>query len=345
MAKSIGLTAGGGARRNRAWNEAWAALRRRLFETLGFSLLLAALLIAAALVSYDPRDPSLDTAIDAGPHNFLGQDGAMLADLLRQSLGFAGFVIPLVLAGWSLRLLLDRPLLSPWLKLGLLPAALLLAALALSVLDHGADSGALVGYGGALGWEMQRALALAGLGAAALPVSMIAAAGLGLLLLLILGLSWRDWRELGGGAGRGAGRFAVLSGHGTMLAAGVGGKLLRRWWRARPRTCLRASGCSTSTPEPRSARTASRWPTRCASAPRTGRSRRPRPPTPATRPWPRRSAGSARSCAAADGRHRCQAGRLPPTQPRTAWSVANERNCRSGCDYRRPQLALSRRTT
>jgi DNA segregation ATPase FtsK/SpoIIIE, S-DNA-T family len=233
MAKSIGLTAGGGARRNRAWNEAWAALRRRLFETLGSSLLLAALLIAAALVSYDPRDPSLDTAIDAGPHNFLGQDGAMLADLLRQSLGFAGFVIPLVLAGWSLRLLLDRPLLSPWLKLGLLPAALLLAALALSVLDHGADSGALVGYGGALGWEMQRALALAGLGAAALPVSMIAAAGLGLLLLLILGLSWRDWRELGGGAGRGAGRFAVLSGHGTMLAAGVGGKLLRRWWRAR----------------------------------------------------------------------------------------------------------------
>ena len=233
MAKSIGLTAGAAARRNRAWTEAWAALSRRLLETLGFSLLLAALLIAAALVSYDPRDPSLNTAIDAGPHNFLGQDGAMLADLLRQSLGFAAFVIPLVLAGWSLRLLLDRPLLSPLLKLGLLPAALLMAALALSVLDHSADSGALVGYGGALGWEMQRALALAGFGAAALPVSMIAAAGLGLLLLLILGLSWRDWRELGGGAGRGAGRVAVLSGHGTMLMAGVGRRLLRRWWRAR----------------------------------------------------------------------------------------------------------------
>ena len=62
---------------------------------------------------------------------------------------------------------------------------------------------------------------------------MMAAAGLGLLLLVILGLSWRDWRELGGGAGRGAGRVAVLSGHGTMLAAGVGGRLLRRWWRAR----------------------------------------------------------------------------------------------------------------
>jgi len=232
MARSIGLTAGAGARRPHAWTEAWAALRRRLFETIGFSLLMAALLISAALISYDPQDPSLDTAIDTGAHNFFGQGGAVLADLLRQSLGYAAFVIPLVLAGWSLRLLLDRPLRSLLLKLSLLPAAPILAALALSVLDHSADSDA-VSYGGALGWEMQRLLALAGLGAMALPVSMMSAAGFGLLLLLVLGLSWRDWRELGGGAGRSAGRVAVLSGRGTMVAAEVGGRLLRCWWQTR----------------------------------------------------------------------------------------------------------------
>ena len=209
-----------------------AALKRRVFEALGFGLLLAALLVAAALLSYNPQDPSLDTSIDAAAHNFLGRDGAILADILHQSLGLAAFVIPIALFGWSVRLMLDRPLHSLWLKLGLLPVALLLAALALSVLDQTALCAA-PGCGGAVGWGLQRLLTLAELSPAALPIATMAAAAFGLLLLLILGLSWRDWRDLGGGAGRGAGRVAVLSGRGTMVAAGFGGRLLRRWWRAR----------------------------------------------------------------------------------------------------------------
>ena len=208
------------------------ALKRRVFEALGFGLLLAALLVAAALLSYNPQDPSLDTSIDAAAHNFLGRDGAILADILHQSLGLAAFVIPIALFGWSVRLMLDRPLHSLWLKLGLLPVALLLAALALSVLDQTALCAA-PGCGGAVGWGLQRLLTLAELSPAALPIATMAAAAFGLLLLLILGLSWRDWRDLGGGAGRGAGRVAVLSGRGTMVAAGFGGRLLRRWWRAR----------------------------------------------------------------------------------------------------------------
>ena len=209
-----------------------AALKRRVFEALGFGLLLAALLVAAALLSYNPQDPSLDTSIDAAAHNFLGRDGAILADILHQSLGLAAFVIPIALFGWSVRLMLDRPLQSLWIKLALLPVALLLAALALSVLDQTALCAA-PGCGGAVGWGLQRLLTLAELSPAALPIATMAAAAFGLLLLLILGLSWRDWRDLGGGAGRGAGRVAVLSGRGTMVAAGFGGRLLRRWWRAR----------------------------------------------------------------------------------------------------------------
>ncbi len=149
-----------------------------------------------------------------------------------RGLGLAAFVIPIVLFGWSLRLLLDRPLRSLWRKLALLPVALVLAALALSVLDQAAFCAA-PGCGGAVGWELQRLLALAGFVPAALPIGMMAAAGLGLSLLLILGLSWRDWRDLGAGAGNSAGRVAVLSGRGTVAAAGFGGRLLRRWWRAR----------------------------------------------------------------------------------------------------------------
>jgi DNA segregation ATPase FtsK/SpoIIIE, S-DNA-T family len=270
MARSVGFSVGARGRRLRAWTEALAALKRRVFETLGFGLLLGALLVAAALFSYDPRDPSLDTAVDSGAHNFLGYDGAVLADILRQSLGFAAFVIPIVLFGWSLRLLLDRPMRSLWRKLGLLPVALVLAALALSILDQSTLCAAS-GCGGAVGWGLQRLLALAGLETAALPIAMMAAAGLGLSLLLILGLSWRDWRDLGAGAGSGAGRVAVLSGRGTAAAAGLGGRLLRRWWQARSGRASHPSAAS----EPRLGEIVARLPDR--REPRIDRGGPPQP--------------------------------------------------------------------
>ncbi|HEY1257796.1 MAG TPA: DNA translocase FtsK 4TM domain-containing protein, partial [Stellaceae bacterium] len=203
VAKSAGMLAGGINRGARGWADMMAALKRRFYETVGFALLLAAALLVATLFSYDPRDPSLDTAVDGAPHNFLGQDGAILADLLRQALGLAAYLIPLVLAGWSLRLMLNRPLPAPLRKLALLPAVVLLAALALSVLDFGAAS-APAGSGGAIGWTLQRLLVAAGLARMPLATAMTAAALLGVSLLSILGLSWRDWRDLGGGAGRGA---------------------------------------------------------------------------------------------------------------------------------------------
>jgi DNA segregation ATPase FtsK/SpoIIIE, S-DNA-T family len=229
MARSIGFGAAVGPRRRRRWTEFWAGLRRRVYETLGFGLLLGALLLSASLLSFDPHDPSLDTAVGGAAHNFLGPQGAVLADLLRQCFGYAALVLPLVLVGWSLRLLLDRPLAALWLKLALLPAALVLAALALSVLDRDGD----IARGGALGWELQRLILMAGFSQLVLPLAMAAAAGLGLVLLLILGLSWRDWHELGHGAGRGAGRLAVWSGRGTVAAAGFSGRLLHQWWQAR----------------------------------------------------------------------------------------------------------------
>src|SRR5579864_3956942 len=94
MARSVGFAAGAGARRLRVWTQPLAALKRRVLETLGFGLLLAALLLAAALFSYRPQDPSLDTAAGAAVRNLRGRDGAVPADILRQSLGLAAFVIP-----------------------------------------------------------------------------------------------------------------------------------------------------------------------------------------------------------------------------------------------------------
>jgi len=224
MARSLGYSARGSARRRRGWADAWTALKRRLFESLGFALLLASFLLTLALLTYDPRDPSLNTAVDAAPHNFLGPNGAVVADLLRQSFGLGAFLIPTVLLGWSLRLLLNRPLKSIWLRGALLPVVLALGALALSVLDAGLPAPGMR-FGGAVGWALHRLVSSAGLSAAALPISMAAAAIVGLLLLLIMGLSWRDWRQLG----EGAGRVGAASGRGTIAAAGLADRLFRHW--------------------------------------------------------------------------------------------------------------------
>jgi S-DNA-T family DNA segregation ATPase FtsK/SpoIIIE len=215
-----------------ASREALAVVKLRLAETVGFAMLLLCLLVFLSLFTYDPRDGSLNTAVDATPHNFLGHDGAVLADLLWQSLGLACFLIPILLLAWSFRLMLHRPLRSAWTRLALLPAVLTLGAVALSILDLGALSPP-AGPGGAIGWVMERLLVRSGLGTATLPISMAAAAVAGLLLLATMGLSLRDWRAIGAGAGRGATRLAELSGSSSAKADSVLGRVWCRWRKSR----------------------------------------------------------------------------------------------------------------
>jgi S-DNA-T family DNA segregation ATPase FtsK/SpoIIIE len=212
-----------------ASGEALAAVKHRLSEALGFALLLLSFLLFLSLFTYDPSDGSLNTAIDTPPHNFLGHDGAILADLLWQILGLASFLIPTLLLAWSFRLMLHRSFRSTWLRLALFPAVLIFGAVALSILDLGALSPP-AGPGGAIGWSLHRLLVRSGLGTAALPISMTAAAVSGLLMLATMGLSLRDWREIGAGAGRSATRLVRLSESG---ATDTGPMLVRvrRWWR------------------------------------------------------------------------------------------------------------------
>ena len=228
MANSTGYWMGKRRRHTGMGGRALAIVKRRMFEALGFALLLGCLLLVLMLTTYNPRDSSLDTAVDSAPSNFLGHQGAVLADLLWQSLGLAAFVIPLLLLTWAFRLLLDRPLRAVWMRLGLLPFVLILGALALSVVDLGALSPP-AGPGGAVGWALQRLLVRAGLGTAGLPISMAAASLAGLLLMATMGLSLRDWREIGEGAGRGASRLADISGRGSYPARSALGRVLRRW--------------------------------------------------------------------------------------------------------------------
>src|SRR4051794_1350882 len=94
---------------------------RRFNELIGFCLIAAALLLALALASYSPSDPSLNTAAaisaSSSTHNWIGPVGAIISDLALQLFGIAVFSIPVMLSLLGLRWFRSRPMLSPFEKL------------------------------------------------------------------------------------------------------------------------------------------------------------------------------------------------------------------------------------
>ena len=99
-----------------------AILRQRAIEGLGLALILVSLAVLAALVSFDPLDPSWSVAT-AGPiRNMLGLPGAYFADSVLQLIGLAGALTVPILAAWGWRILTDLTLKRPILRLALRPA-------------------------------------------------------------------------------------------------------------------------------------------------------------------------------------------------------------------------------
>jgi len=67
-----------------------AAVSRFMSRLRGGLIMLAAIATALALISYNPQDPSWNTAASAHPHNWLGTTGSYGADLIWQSFGIGG---------------------------------------------------------------------------------------------------------------------------------------------------------------------------------------------------------------------------------------------------------------
>src|SRR6266849_1810040 len=121
--------------RGRAGEAAKASRFRHLFEAMGLALLVATVLLALAMVSYNSADPSANMAVDAVPRNILGKDGAWIVDWLFRIFGMAAALVPFILLVWSVRLLLGRGLAWFWLRVLRAPPMAAFAALALAVAD------------------------------------------------------------------------------------------------------------------------------------------------------------------------------------------------------------------
>src|SRR6267143_5427208 len=81
---------------------------KRLNELVGFLCIIVAVLLAAALISYSPRDAAFNVSrqvSDGGAvGNWIGPIGAYSADLLFQVFGFGAFLLPMAIDRKSTRL-------------------------------------------------------------------------------------------------------------------------------------------------------------------------------------------------------------------------------------------------
>ena len=92
---------------------------RRLNELIGFLLFVSATLLFLALASYSPLDPSLNTSgspASGSARNWIGLFGAMLSDLLLQSIGIFIFAAPVMLGLLGARWFKSKPVASPGAK-------------------------------------------------------------------------------------------------------------------------------------------------------------------------------------------------------------------------------------
>ncbi|TAL18441.1 DNA translocase FtsK [bacterium] len=99
-------------------------------ELAGITLLLAAVFLASAIITYNSADPSFNNAGTAGPvpQNAMGLFGSYVADLLIQILGQASFLIPIALLVFAVRYIILRPIRYPgWVAGGYVLITLLFA--------------------------------------------------------------------------------------------------------------------------------------------------------------------------------------------------------------------------
>jgi DNA segregation ATPase FtsK/SpoIIIE, S-DNA-T family len=184
----------------KAWDRT-ALLQRLKDGTIGLLLIGLALALVLAVLSYNAADPSLNTATDAAPRNWLGQAGSYLSDFVLQWFGLAVCALIIPPLAWGVRLVRGRAVLRWKLRTLWMAVSLIVLAVGLAVITLRQGWVVQAGLGGALGaviWSPVRDLLL-GLNenvpswAATLVLLPLGLAALG----ASLGFDRADWASLG----------------------------------------------------------------------------------------------------------------------------------------------------
>ena len=219
-------------------DEASGFFKRRGHELAGVLLLSTAFLLAVALVTHDPSDSSLNTVGVAGVvngggggagRNLLGLPGAMVSDVLLQSLGLATVALVSVLTMWGWRFLSHRRVARLLTRLAVLPIAILALATALALAPVPQGWPLRTGFGGFSGSLLMDRLL--GLDMVFRENGLAVAGVVGLLGILAtlwcLGATWGEWLSMGRHLPRRLWSAMVLGGRGSVagsraVSAGLG---------------------------------------------------------------------------------------------------------------------------
>ncbi len=177
-----------------------AFLRRAFRRTTGAALLGGVVLGVAAIFSYAPGDPSLNSATGNAPENLLGHAGATLADLVLQVIGYGAAIPLLVLAVWGWRLSHGLNVARPLLRGIAALFAIALCTIALAAMNAPGHWPFMAGLGGVAGdlllggttralaqWQLPLTVATADIGVGATILAALA-------LVIALGMSLTDWK-------------------------------------------------------------------------------------------------------------------------------------------------------
>ncbi len=116
-------------------------IARRFVDVMAMILILSGLFLTLALTSYNPQDPSFNTASSAlksyDIQNWMGAKGAAMADIIIQTLGAAGLIISITLSVWGLRVF-NRQTIRPFsLRIITLIVSSILASIAFAQIPSG----------------------------------------------------------------------------------------------------------------------------------------------------------------------------------------------------------------
>jgi S-DNA-T family DNA segregation ATPase FtsK/SpoIIIE len=174
-------------------------LRRRLLEGLGLVLIAAAAVLVLAMLTYDPSDPSINTAGGRETaNNLLGYPGAVLADLALQTLGLAAVLASIILAAWGLRLVARGALPQIWPRIAVFVLVLLVGAVAFEAMPEPESWPLVPGFGGLVGNQILVWLANIAGGTGPLTNPLIVGTAAGVLTILatlwLVGIDVADLR-------------------------------------------------------------------------------------------------------------------------------------------------------
>jgi S-DNA-T family DNA segregation ATPase FtsK/SpoIIIE len=195
---------------------------RRVSEITGAGLVVLAVMYLAALISYAPTDPSLNSAADGPVLNWLGSQGATIADLMLQTFGLAAIAPAIAVLTWGALLVRKLGIDTLWLRATCVLSGCVMLAVSLAVFQPFANWPLATGLGGVTGAvlleRLAQALGLLGLDqtdvAAMLTAGVLVLPGL-MALIWSLALPTSDWKAMGRGVAWVNHKLGVL----TLMAA------------------------------------------------------------------------------------------------------------------------------